>query len=630
MSLNLTPSQLEVVNHDDGAIAVEAGPGSGKTRVLTERIRRLLARPDENFRILALTFTNKAANEMTERLASVPEIAERSFIGTMHSFCVEVLANRGKSVGIDGLPNIYENYSDRKQILRNAVLANPDAYALIQAAGEPKEQNKLLDYWLGEISDSKNKLIISEMIDDPGFRNVYDLYDGAIRACGAIDFDDLLLLTYRVFEERPAVASFYRRQFRFICVDEAQDLNEAQYRVLCALCGKEYFNVMMVGDPKQAIFTFTGASPKYLDQLFPKDFNAKKIELRENFRSSELVIAAAQALSPTYVAKEVFPIKGEVKIYRCEDEVDEANFVAQQIRQLCQNGHPDVEGEITVERCAVLGRNKFVFGKTIEVFEAEGIPFHKKLSTANVESGSELVTLFELALRILANPLDRLHVAMLAKACKAGDTADEVYAGLDLREMTGMDVLMNLKKLAVGHHASPVCKAVESLQWSPSDFKLIPALNSLEESSKGFDDETRNRVVQDIKDWRQHWNYFVRAEHGGAHSLGSFLSQVALGTTQQPKLEGVALLTVHSAKGMEFDVVFIIGMNDGTFPDYRARGPALEEEKRNAFVAVTRSRRILYLTYPEEKMMPWGDVKAQNQSPFLAPIIIAMRKLQGD
>lgn len=620
MLLNLTPAQLEVVNHDDGALAVEAGPGSGKTRVLTERIRRLLARPDENFRVLALTFTNKAANEMTERLSSVPEIAERSFIGTMHSFCVEVLANRGKSVGVDGLPNIYENYSDRKQILREAVLSDPDASALLKEAGDSKEQGKLLDYWLGEISDSKNKLIISEMTEDPGFRNIYDLYDGAIRASGAVDFDDLLLLTYRLFEERPAVAAFYRRQFRFICVDEAQDLNEAQYRVLCALCGKEYFNVMMVGDPKQAIFTFTGANPKYLDQLFPKDFNAKRIELRENFRSSQSVISAAQALNPKYVAKDVFPIKGEVQVYSCDDEPSEATFVATQLAFLVENGHPDIEGPITFERCAVLGRNKFVFGQILEVFQERGIPYHKKLTTANVESGSELVTLFELALRILANPLDRLHVAMLAKSCGAGTTADEIYEGLDLREMTGEDVLQNLKQKAVGKNASPICKAVECLEWTPANFKLIPALNCLEESAAGLDDETRNRVLKDIKDWRQHWNYFVRAEHGGTHSLGSFLSQVALGTTQQPNLEGTALLTVHSSKGMEFDVVFVIGMNEGTFPDYRARGDDLEEERRNAFVAVTRSRRLLYLTYPEQKLMPWGDLKYQEPSRFLAPI----------
>ena len=621
MAIKLTSTQKKIVDHDEGALLVIAGPGSGKTRVLTERIRRLLARPDEHFRVLALTFTNKAANEMVERLESVPQISERAFISTMHSFCVEVLANRGKSVGVEGLPHIFESYADRKQILREAVQADPDASRLLRAAGDPKSQGKLLDSWMNAISEAKNSLVIAEMVEDEDFQHIYQIYDAAIRACKAVDFDDLLLLTYRVFEERPAVASFYRRQFRYICVDEAQDLNEAQYRVLCALCSKEYFNVMLVGDPKQAIFTWNGADPIYLD-LFRKDFNATRIELRENFRSSRSVIAAAQALSSDYEATEVFPVEGEVRAYECNNERDEAEFVAKKIKSLIEHGHEDVEGPITPERCAVLGRNKFVFTPVIEVFEEQGIEFYKKLAATNVESGSNLVVQFELALRIIANPLDRLHVGMLAKECKVGLTADGVYAGMNLREATGMDVI---KRIVDGgskpSNAAIIATAIQCLQWSPTDFKFIPALDCLEQHATSLDDEERNRILQDIKQWKQHWNYYVRNEQGGSHSIGAFLSQVALGTTQQPRQDGVALLTVHSAKGMEFEVVFVIGMNEGTFPDYRATGDSLDEEQRNAFVAVTRSRRLLYLSYPKVKMMPWGDQKAQRLSRFLEPIL---------
>jgi DNA helicase-2/ATP-dependent DNA helicase PcrA len=626
MAVRLTSTQKSVVDHDEGALLVVAGPGSGKTRVLTERIRRLLARPNEHFRVLALTFTNKAANEMAERLSDVSQIAERGFIGTMHSFCVEVLANRGKSVGIDGLPHIFENYADRKQVLKEAAYNDIAAKRLLFSAGDAKDQNARLDSWMKGISDAKNALSVPAMVEDEDLRHIYELYDAAIRACGAIDFDDLLLLTYRVFEERPAIAAFYRRQFRYICVDEAQDLNEAQYRVLCALCGKDYFNVMMVGDPKQAIFTWNGADPKYLD-LFQKDFKAKRIELRENFRSSKSVIAAAQALSPGYVAEEVFPIEGEVNCYVLPNEREEAAYVADQILSLIENGNKDVEGPITFERCAVLGRTKFVFGPIIEAFENKGITFYKKLSAANVESGSELITQFELALRVLANPLDRLHVAILARNWKAGSSADDVYEGLDLREINGMDVFNKLRTAARFDNAEIISKAIDALQWTEHNFKLVPALDLLEARSTGFDDESRNRVLQDLKEWRQHWNYFVRSEQGGSHSVGSFLSQVALGTTQQPNLEGVALLTVHSAKGMEFDVVFVIGLNEGTFPDYRARpGNTLEEERRNAFVAITRSKRLLYLTYPKVKMMPWGEEKEQNPSQFFGPILATLPK----
>ncbi len=618
--INLTPAQQEVVDHDDGALLVVAGPGSGKTRVLTERVRRLLARPGEHFRVLALTFTNKAANEMGERLESVPHVAERAFIGTMHSFCVEVLANRGKSVGINGLPNVFERNSDRKQILRDAVANEPDLREQLVSAGDAKAQAARLDFWMKAISDLKNALVLAEMVEDEIIRRIYHLYDAAVRACGAVDFDDLLLLAYRLFEERPAVASFYRRQFKYICVDEAQDLNEAQYRVLCALCGKDYFNVMMVGDPKQAIFTFNKADPKYL-YIFGEEFKAKQIELKENFRSSKKVVAAARALSPGYKPQDEFPIVGEVEVKECEDEEDEANFIANRIRHLLTNGHPDVEGEIVFERCAVLGRTKFAFTQLVETLKARRIEAYKKLSAGSVESGSDLVKQFELALRVLANPLDRLHVGLLAREWRLPGKQEDIYDGRDPRDMTGMDVLDLMLSKATTEDAKAVGDAVRSLQWTASDFKLARGLERLQESAMSLDEATRSGVEQDIKEWRQHWDYYVRAEAGGSHSVGAFLSQVALGTTQQPNQAGVALLTVHSAKGMEFDVVFVIGMCEGTFPDFRAKTHAtMEEEQRNAFVAVTRSRRLLYLTYPRTRMMPWGDVKRQQPSRFLKPI----------
>lgn len=622
--INLTKTQKEVVNHDEGALLVVAGPGSGKTRVLTERVRRLLAKDGEHFRVLALTFTNKAANEMGERLATVPQVSERAFIGTMHSFCVEVLANRGKSVGINGLPNIFERYSDRKQILRDAVVGDPELRAELLAAGDHKAQAGRLDHWMKAISDYKNALTVAEMVENETLRRIYQLYDAAVRACGAVDFDDLLFLAYRLFEERPAVASFYRRQFKYICVDEAQDLNEAQYRVMCALCGNDYFNVMMVGDPKQAIFTFNKADPKYLT-IFATDFKAKTIELKENFRSSQKVVAAARAITPEYVPQDEFPIVGEVEITECEDEAAEADFIADRIQHLLSDGHPDVEDDIVLERCAVLGRTKFVFTKLLETLKARKIEAYKKLSAGSVESDSELVRQFELALRVLANPLDRLHVGLLAKEWKLAVKVEDIYAGRNTRELTGMEVLDVLLGKSSSSDAEAIRDAVKSLQWTASNFKMVLGLDRLSELAKNLDEAARSGVEQDIKEWKLHWDYYVRTETGGSHSVGTFLSQVALGTTQQPNQDGVALLTVHSAKGMEFDVVFVIGMCEGTFPDYRARlDTEMAEERRNAFVAVTRSRRLLYLTYPAVRMMPWGDTRKQAPSRFLTTIAEAL------
>jgi len=611
MSVRLTAIQRQVVAHGTGALLVVAGPGSGKTRVLTERIRRLLDDSSQHFRILALTFTNKAANEMKERLNDVPDILKRAFVGTLHSFCMEVLANRGKPIGVEGLPNIFESFDDRRQVLANAVRSDPQLTAALRDAGEPKAQQRRLSSWLERISELKNALILPSMVEDDDERRLYEGYDAQLRASAALDYDDLLLLTYRLFAERPKTADFYRRQYKYICIDEAQDLNEAQYRLLVSLCGTEFTNVMMVGDPRQAIYVWNGADPKYLD-LFTRDFKAKKIELTENFRCSKTVVAAAQRLDSSYTVEGQLPIDGAVELIECEDELAEAQAVIEKIKSLESNGHPDIEGDITPNRCAVLGRNRFVFGALQEELKTQGMLFYKKLSAATYQSESDVVEEFELALRLLANPRDKLHLDILSKAWGAQATAEDTPAD---------DPVTLLKALAAAARkgcAPAVLSAVTALKWTGDDFKFLSALKKIEEYANPLPEQDRALILQDTAEWRKHWDYYVRSEPGGVHSISSFLGQVALGTTQQPTEDGLALLTVHSAKGMEFDVVFLIGMNEGTFPDYRATGAALDEERRSAFVAVTRSRRLLYVTYPSTKVMPWGAVRAQEPSQYIS------------
>ncbi len=617
MSVRLTPIQQKVVAHGDGAILVVAGPGSGKTRVLTERVRRLLADPTQHFRVLAHTFTNKAANEMIERLDDVPDIRTRAFVGTLHSFCMEVLANRGKPIGVDGLPNIFESFDDRKQVLANAVRGDPRLSALLKDAGDIKEQQRTLGRWLERINELKNSLVLPGMVDDDDERALYEAYDAELRASAAFDYDDLLLLTYRLFEERPKVAEFYQRQYRYICIDEAQDLNEAQYRLLVSLCGSEFKNVLMVGDPKQAIYVWNGADPKYLD-LFERDFGAQKVTLTENFRCSGTVVAAAQRLDSSYSVEGQLPVRGVVELIECDDEATEAQAIVSKIKSLVSQGHPDIEGDITLGRCAALGRNRFVFGALEEALKNDGLVFYKKLSAAAYQSESDVVEQFELALRLLANPRDQLHLGILSKAWGAQLAEAGLLAGP--RPSDPVSVLRTLAQRAKKGCAQPVMDAITAMCWTGDDFRFIAALTTIEQFAENLPDEDRALVLQDTREWRKHWDYYIRSEPGGHHSIASFLGQVALGTTQRPKEDGLALLTVHSAKGMEFDVVFLIGMTEGTFPDYRAKGRSLAEEGRSAFVAVTRSKRLLYITYPKTRVMPWGAIRTQRPSRYVSAI----------
>jgi DNA helicase II / ATP-dependent DNA helicase PcrA len=234
-----------------------------------------------------------------------------------------------------------------------------------------------------------------------------------------------------------------------------------------------------------------------------------------------------------------------------------------------------LKGEVTLGRIAVLGRNRFVFKALEEELKKEELSFYKRLSSAAYQSS---------------------------------------------RGNNPVEIIQALVKKARSGCAGAVMDAIKVMRWTEDDFKFASALAKLEEFANTLSEEDRALVLQDSQEWRKHWDYYVRAEPAGSRNITAFLGQITLGTTQQPKEDGLALLTVHSAKGMEFDVVFLIGMTEGTFPDYRARGNALEEESRSAFVAVTRSKRLLYLTYPETRIMPWGDVKRQQPSRYLREI----------
>jgi len=400
----------------------------------------------------------------------------------------------------------------------------------------------------------------------------------------------------------------------YCCIDEAQDLNKAQYQVLRALCGSEYRNVMMVGDPKQAIFVWMGADPNYLN-LFELDFSAKKISMNENFRSSQAVVKAAKILAPEYEVYGQLPIAGSIELIVGEDEQQEAALVLDFIQNLINKGHKDIEGPINLERCALLGRNRYVLSSVEKELNKRKWLYYKQLSTQH-ESESDIMQDFELLLSILVNPRDRLHLGQLLNRWHIRDDV----LSFNNNSYNSLELLAELKKRATNRDKDYVLQALDAMEWTEQDFKFSKAMDYLDKIASDKSQEERVLIMEDIKIWRKHWDTFLRSQPGGYHSLASFLGQVALGTTQQPKQEGLTLLTMHSAKGLEFDVVVIMGMAEGTFPDYRAKGAGLQEEKRNAFVAVTRSKRLIYFSYSKTKIMPWGSVRLQTPSRYLREI----------
>ncbi len=607
IAATLSSEQRVIVDHVAGPLLVVAGPGSGKTRVLTERIRNLLTNVPGHFRVLALTFTNKAADEMKERLRDLGDAGDRAFIGTLHGFCLEVLTERGKFVGIEGSPNIFEQTKDRRDVLLRAIDDDPILRAEIDSIGDAKERARKVDEWLNWISYIKSHPVTCAVIEDEFARGVYEAYESGMRASNAYDFDDLLLLTYRVLVENPKIGDLYRKLYQFVSVDEAQDMNEAQYSVICALCSGDFKNLMMVGDPRQSIYGFNTSGPEYMLR-FGTDFAAKRVELTANYRSSRAVVSLAQQLDPNYMVAMQLPIEGCATVIVGRDEEQEAALIADELQRLFVQGDLNVEGDVTSSKCAILGRTRFVLLKIEAQLKERKIPYYKRLS-ANHENESQLVEGFQIALRLVANARDRLHAAGLAKRWGVSSLAGN--------QVDGMSYLRGMASSSSSTEAAAVIKALEAITKIQARLDLMPGFLELERFADTLNEDDRLAVYEDVAVFRQEWDQYLRT-NTGPKVLSAFLSSKALGVTQKSSREGVALLTVHAAKGLEFDVVFLAGMAEGTFPDWRAKNPSqISEENRNAFVAVTRSKRIIYLTYPATKLMPWGDLRSQTRSRYL-------------
>lgn len=624
--INLSPAQSKIVHAPIGQpMQVLASAGSGKTRVLTERVRYIIENTKKDG-VIALTFTNKAAEEMQARLDDIEGIEERCWIATIHSVAQRILDQYGHTIGLPSELHIYERNQDRKTVFLQSLRENGidvDAFLNVPDENTKKNRERIIQNYMDQFSIVKRELLNEEEVKkkyviDENFWMIFQAYQKALLESGGIDFDDILVYAHRILLEQQWCGEIYRAKYKHVCVDEAQDLNRAQYEFIKALCGDKIKNIMMVGDPNQMIYGFNGSSHDYLCQQFVKDFNPGKFELKENYRSSRAVIHLANKLKPGSQVESDIAFDGRSHIEALQDEETEALWIFNKINEMLQEkSNREIEGEISLKNMVVIARNRFVFQTLEKCLQEKHIPYSLQKGERQVEPSSTFGKVFDLAIRLRLNPKDWVDGKKLCAVLKIA--IPDAWGGENLLQEFADDALD--RDIPFPKIQADLLRAIQNLNLDqPNIPKLCSDLKKSIEtlvSNSSDGDVELERSLQELHAFRECWTTFKNK--GLGESLSSFRNAMALGQlTKEYNPFGLTLSTVHTMKGLEKDIVFLMGMCEGVFPDYRAHSKQeIEEECNNVFVAVTRSRRWIYITYPQKRKMPWGDTKAQSPSQFI-------------
>ena len=610
---NLNKEQIEAVKTIDGPVLVMAGAGSGKTKVLTTRIAYLIEEGIPSYNILAITFTNKAAAEMRDRVSNlIGDVS--SFIGTFHSLGVRIIR---ENHDVLGLPNNF------------TIIDSDDTNTIIKKL--LKEMN--LDskqyspsYVRNRISFIKNQMLTDGEIDrlfntpmDKVVVEVYHRYNNKLKTSASVDFDDLLLLPVNLFKERKDILEYYQDKYRYILIDEYQDTNPVQYKLSVMLSNK-YKNIFVVGDMNQSIYAFRQADFRNISN-FEKDFKgAKVIKLEHNYRSTNNILSAANEVIKHNTERKdlkLFSDNGDgvkIKYMRAYDEKHEIALVIDEIKHLLSEGYKN-------EDIAILYRTNAQSRAIEDVFLAKGIPY-KVFGSYYFYNRKEIKDLISY-LRLIYNPHDEISLRRVINTPKRG-IGEIAIAAIEERakqqNISMFDALETRKELEFKEIIEDLIKRSESLSLTELIDEVLErsGMKKELESSKALEDEIRLENLMEVKSITASFE-----ERTGSANLGDFLEEVSLIADISNHTEDgdvVTLMTLHSAKGLEFPVVFLVGMEEGLFPhNMSLMENNLEEERRLCYVGITRAKERLYLTNAKRRML-YGKENMNIPSRFISEI----------
>ena len=625
----LNDKQYEAVTHTEGPCLVIAGAGSGKTKVLTHKIAYIIgekgARPWD---ILAITFTNKAANEMKERIAGlIGDPAKDIWMGTFHSICVRILRKFIDRIGFDSSFIIFDS-SDQRTLVKNCLkdLSIDDKMFTDRSV-------------LSEISNAKNAMQEPEQyaISANGdFRKekiatVYELYQKRLKENNAVDFDDIINFTIKILMENPDVLEYYANKFKYVLVDEYQDTNKAQF-TLITLFASTNGNITVVGDNDQGIYSFRGADISNILN-FEKDFPGTRIiKLEQNYRCTGNILKAANSViknNEVKYKKELWTQNDQgnlPKVYVAENEYDEGSYIAQQIEHLRR------EEYYKYSDFAVLYRMNTQSRAIEDIFRRESVPY-KIIGGLKFYERKEIKDTIAY-LRLIQNSADNLSFKRIINEPKRGigkTSLDKIEQIAISNEISMYEVLKNAEQYGLNRvylNSREFVNVIEELKARKEELSVSELIKLILKKS-GYTSALENENTIEAENRIENLNELLTVaiefeEQFAENSLSEFLEGITLSSdidNLEDEEESVTLMTLHSAKGLEFPVVFLVGMEEGIFPGYKSisEHKELEEERRLCYVGITRAKQNLFLTCSKQRTI-FGSTSYNPVSRFLSEI----------